>query len=153
MTLVSTSVMTCLHPITSWLMNSGSFCGAMIQWETRGRGLEERKKACISRMKRWNLTLNGTILIGCFITNFLFYLQALRRDHRKPQKDPLSSTFWLVFQFIVQIQCEWLISWICKRKKGRDPSDIRHSCLFNCFNAEDAGWQFCPRVYGSEYWS
>lgn len=36
-----------LHPVTSWLMNSGSFCGAMVQWETRGRGLEERKRALV----------------------------------------------------------------------------------------------------------
>lgn len=101
----------------SWIVGH-----SVVLWSNEkpwGRGLVERK-ACISRMKRWNLTLNETILIGCFKTAFFFYLRALGRDHRKPQKDPLSSTFiWLVFQFIVQIQCEWLISWICKRKKGK----------------------------------
>ncbi len=154
MTLVSTSVMTHVWYCTPLHHDSWIVGHSVVLWSNEKPGGGAWRSESVHKsdeVEELNTEWNQ-IFIGCFKTAFFTYRlwSEITESHKRTHYPALFLL--LVFQFNVQIQCEWLTSWICQRKKERDPSNIRHSCLFNCFNAEDAGWQFCPRVYGSEYW-
>lgn len=74
-----------------------------------GRGLVEQK-ACISWMKRWNLTLNGTILIGCFKTAFL--PTGFGARSQKATKGPTIQHFHLISVSIHCTNSVWMINFM-----------------------------------------
>lgn len=108
MTLISKSVMTFVWYCTPLRHDSWIVGHSVVLWSNEKpgrRGLEERK-ACISRMGAVELNTEWNHFIGCF-KNSRLWRGGGGWDHRKPQKDPLSSTL-----ISVSIHCTnsvWMI--------------------------------------------